>query len=135
MKLIEIDWRPTDRRLRQFGATCFVALPGVGWIWGGGTATVLLLASIGLVLALAGMAAPTILKPIFLALTLVTAPIGMVVGEFALLLVYFGVFLPFGLVFRIVRRDGLQLRLERKRKTYWQAKKQPSNVASYYRQS
>ena len=93
------------------------------------------LALIGLVLASAGMAVPTILKPIFLALTFVATPIGMVIGELAMLLVYFGVFLPFGLVFRAVKRDVLQLRLNRNKTTYWQAKKPPTNVASYYRQS
>ena len=135
MKLIEINWRPSDRQLRQFGIICLVALPAVGWLWGGGTTTILVLASIGLALALIGIAEPAILKPVFLVLTLVATPIGMVIGELAMLLIYFLVFLPFGLVFRLVQRDALQLRVDRKRKTYWQPKKQPQNVTSYYHQS
>ena len=135
MKLIEFNWQPTDRQLRQFGVICLVALPAVGWLWGGGTATVALLGVIGLLLAITGMVLPTVLKPVFLALTIVATPIGMVIGELAMLMIFFGVFLPFGLVFRFVQRDALQLRLDRNRDSYWEAKKQPANTASYYRQS
>jgi hypothetical protein len=86
-------------------------------------------------LAITGMVLPTVLKPVFLALTIVAIPIGMVIGEVAMLMIFFGVFLPFGLVFRFVQRDALQLRLDRNRDSYWDAKKQPANTASYYRQS
>ena len=67
---------------------------------------------------------------------LVAAPIGMVVGEVAMLFIYLGIFLPIGIVFRVWGRD----RLKRKKPTgsvasYWQEKEQPRTVASYYRQS
>lgn len=135
MKLIEFNWRPTDRQLRQFGVICLIALPALAWLWGGGTTVVMTFALAGLLLAVAGMAVPTALKPVFLALTIVATPIGMVIGELAMLTIYFGVFVPFGLVFRLAKRDSLQLRLDRDKESYWEAKKQPANIASYYRQS
>ena len=133
--MIEINWQPTDRQLRQFGVTCLVALPILGWIWGGGAGIIVTLAVLGLLLAFAGMIAPVVLKPVFLAITILVAPIGLVMGEVAMLLIYFGVFLPFGLVFRIAKRDSLQLKFDKNRDSYWQAKRQPANIASYYRQS
>lgn len=135
MKLIEFNWQPTDRQLRQFGVICLFALPALAWLWGGGTTIVMTLALAGLLLAVAGMAVPTVLKPVFLALTIVATPIGMVIGELAMLAIYFAVFLPFGLVFRLAKRDSLQLRLDQDKESYWEAKKQPANIASYYRQS
>jgi hypothetical protein len=135
MKLIEFNWRPADRQLRQFGVICLIALPALAWLWGGGTTVVMTFALAGLLLAVAGMAVPTALKPVFLALTIVATPIGMVIGELAMLTIYFGVFVPFGLVFRLAKRDSLQLRLDRDKESYWEAKKQPANIASYYRQS
>ena len=135
MKLIEFNWQPTDRQLRQFGVICLFALPALAWLWGGGTTIVMTLALAGLLLAVAGMAVPTVLKPVFLALTIVATPIGMVIGELAMLAIYFGVFLPFGLVFRLAKRDSLQLRLNQDKDSYWETKKQPANIASYYRQS
>ncbi len=135
MKLIEFNWQPTDRQLRQFGVICLVALPALAWLWGAGTTIFMTLALAGLLLAVTGMAVPTVLKPVFLALTIVATPIGMVIGELSMLIIYFGVFLPFGLVFRIAKRDSLQLRLDQDKDSYWEAKKQPANIRSYYRQS
>ena len=136
MKLIEVNWNPTSRQLRQFGAICVVALPLLGWLWAGGNLTVVAwLAGIGVALALLGLAYPKGLKPIFLALTIVALPIGLVVGELAMLAIFLFVFAPIGLIFRIMNRDGLQLGIDPSRNTYWQEKKQATGVASYYRQS
>ena len=135
MKLVEINWHPSGRQLRQFGIICLVVLPLLGWFWGGSVPVVSLLAAIGLVLAIAGIVFPKTLLPIFVALMVVTAPIGMVIGELAMLMIYFGVFLPMGLLFRFSRRDALQLNLNRNTRTYWQPKKQPRGPESYYHQS
>ena len=82
-----------------------------------------------------GFFAPMALKPIFVALMIVAAPMGMVIGELAMLAIYFGVFLPFGLVFRIIGRDALQRSICKQNATYWQSKAPPPSAASYYRQS
>ena len=121
--------------MRQFGIICLVALPLVGWFWGGGPVIVGWLGAIGLVLALAGVVLPKTLKPCFLALTLVAAPIGLVIGELAMLLIYVAVFLPIGIVFRCIGRDALQLKADSQAATYWQVKRQSGSVTSYYRQS
>ena len=135
MKLIEINWQPTDRQLRQFGIICLVALPAIGWFWGAGPQLITGLAIAGGVLALAGLVAPRLLKPVFLGLSILVMPIGLVIGELAMVLIYFGVFLPIGLVFRVVRRDALHLKCDRNQPSYWKPKQQPASVASYYRQS
>jgi hypothetical protein len=134
MKLVEINWNPTDRQLRQFGWICVIALPLVGWIWGADLPVLLVIGGIGLALSMVGLALPGVLKPIFLALTIVATPIGLILGEVAMLLVYFGVFLPIGLAFRLAKRDALQLKRDSTATSYWQLKKQTRSVASYYRQ-
>ena len=93
------------------------------------------LALVGLALAAVGLLAPKVLKPVFVGLMLVALPIGMVIGELSMALIYFGVFLPIGLCFRLIGRDALQLKLDRNAQSYWQAKSTPRDVASYYRQS
>ncbi|MEQ9407222.1 MAG: hypothetical protein RIK87_05825 [Fuerstiella sp.] len=135
MKLIEFNLQPTDRQLRQFGLIFLVAAPALAWLWGANTTTITTLALVGLLLAVVAIASPTVLKPLFLALTIVATPIGMVIGELAMLTIYFLLFLPFGLAFRISKRDSLQLRIDKNKDTYWQPKKQPVEIASYYRQS
>lgn len=135
MKLVEINWNPTDRQLRQFGMICLPALPLIGWIWGATMPGVGLLAGVGLALAVLAVAWPSAVKPLFLALMIVATPIGLVVGEVLMLLIYFGVFWPMGMIFWLVKRDAMQRKLDREAPTYWQAKKAPAAAASYYRQS
>lgn len=135
MSLVEINWKPTDRQLRQFGLTCVVALPALGWLWGGNGPVIGSLAAIGTALAAASFVRPQSVKPVFLALTIVTAPIGIVVGELSMLLVYFAVFLPMALVFRLLKRDALQRLFDRQAASYWQTKDRARSPASYYRQS
>ncbi len=135
MKLFELNWNPTARQLRQFGVISLFALPLVGWLWGAGGSVLAALGLGGLVFAAAGFVFPKLLKPIFVALMVLATPIGIVIGELAMMMIYFGMFLPLGLFFRLVGRDALLLKLDREAKTYWSAKKQPGSARSYYRQS
>ncbi len=134
MKLVELHWNPTNRQLRQFAIICLFALPLAGWLWEASGQVTGFLAIVGFILAIAGVTVPKIVTPVFLALTIVTRPIGMVVGELAMLLIYFGVLLPIGVVFCLVNHDALQLRLDRNKGTYWQVKRRPTSLASYYHQ-
>jgi hypothetical protein len=135
MKLVEINWQPTDRQLSQFGLMSLAALPVIGWLWHASSATITGLTAVGAVFAVVGLLQPRLLKYPFLGLTLLTMPIGLVVGELVLLLIYFGLFLPIGMFFRLIGRDALERGLDRHAQTYWQAKAQPAGPASYLRQS
>lgn len=135
MKFVEINWNPTDRQLRQFGVISALVLPGVAWYREGSQVLVIGLAAIGIAIAVVGWFCPRGLKPLFVGLTIVAIPIGMIVGELALLAIYFFVFLPIGLAFRFAGRNSLRLKHDRNATTYWQSKPQPVGVANYYRQS
>jgi hypothetical protein len=142
MKLIDIQWTPTDRQLKQFGGVCLIALPVLGWVVTGRPRTwetinlpVLSgLAGAGLVIAVLGFIKPQTLKWLFVAASLITFPIGLVVGELAQLLVFLFVFTPIALIFRLIGRDSLQRKIDRQANSYWQPKSQPRNSRSYYRQ-
>lgn len=134
MSIVEVNWNPSSKQLRQFGVICLFALPMIAWFWGASTNFILVLAAIGMVIALASMFLPQLVKPLFLGLMLVTAPIGMIIGEFAMLLIYVLTIIPIGLIFRLTGRDALQGRLDRNAQTYWKNKKQPASAKHYYRQ-
>lgn len=134
MSFADINWNPQDRQLRQFGWIALVALPLIGWIWGASTAVLTGLAIAGAVLAAASYIAPAVVRPVFLGLTIVTFPIGVVVGEVVMLLIYFAVFLPIAVIFKLMRRDALERGIDESAATYWQPKKQPRSVESYFRQ-
>ncbi|QEG38975.1 hypothetical protein [Roseimaritima ulvae] len=135
MALLETNWKPSPRQLRQFGGMCLLMLPLLAWLWSASLTVIAWFAFAGLLIAVVSWVAPKIVAPLFIGLMLITLPIGLVIGELAMFLIYMTVFLPIGIFFRLRRRDRLQLNLDRQCKTYWQAKQKPTSVASYYRQS
>lgn len=135
MALIDTNWNPSSRQLRQFGSICLVALPALAWLWSASTNVIAILTAIGLLIATVSWIFPKAITPLFVGLMLITVPIGIVLGEVAMLLIYVIVFFPIGVFFRLMSRDRLRLKLDRKSASYWQPKRQPDSVASYYRQS
>lgn len=108
-------------------------LPFLGWLWKVGESGLIILLVIGALIAILSFAWPRAVQLIFVGLTLAAAPIGMVVGEAAMLLIYLGVFLPIGLIFRLMGRDAMQRNIDKSASTYWESKREPEKVSSYYR--
>ncbi|MDG1893484.1 MAG: hypothetical protein P8J37_01110 [Fuerstiella sp.] len=134
MPLVEINWKPTDRQLRQFGGISVVALPLLAVIWRASTPVIGTMAGIGGVVGVVAFLIPKAVKPLFIGLSVAAIPIGIVMAEVILFSVYLFVFLPMGVVFRLMRRDALQLQ-KPGTGSYWKKKSQPRNAASYFRQS
>ena len=147
MALIEVNWKPTGRDLRVFGISGAAALLAVAaWIVlrrrlfgveiapeAARAAGLALLAAAGGLLALA-LAWPMGLRPLHLALTAAGLPIGFVVSYVLLAAVYFGLFTPIALLFRLVGRDALARRFDRSAATYWQPHRPTTDVRRYFRQ-
>ncbi len=144
-RLVDVNWTPSDRQLRQFGFMALVAMPLAGWLFAGKPwpaeatrtqATIVgVLAAIGALAALLAFIRPQALRWPFLGATLLALPIGLVVGEVVLLLIYFGLFWPVSMIFRLLGRDALNRRIDRQAKSYWQPKARPAGPESYFRQS
>ncbi len=133
-KLVEFNWNPSKRQLRHFGILCLFLAPLLGWLWKGGQSVFVYLIAIGLLVAVLSFVWPTVVKAIFLGLMMIAAPVGIVVSEFAMLLIFLGVFLPISLIFKLLGRDALRLKADKTTTTYWHAKRQPDKASSYYRQ-
>ncbi len=134
MAVFRINTKPSNRQLRQFGLLCIVLLPVITWIWGGSSSTIGAAALIGAGLGLLGILAPGALKPVFVGLVLISFPIGLIIGELILLMIFVGVFLPMALLFRIIGRDVLQRRMSAESETFWVPRSAPSNVRRYFQQ-
>ena len=133
MALFQINREPTDRMLRQFGAIAAIALPTLAWVTTRNAPVTIAAAVIGAA-ALATWPKPQLLRKPFVALSLATAPLGMVLGEVLLLAMYFGVFLPIGLLFKLIGRDPLARKFDRSAESYWLPKGSSSDAAAYLRQ-
>ena len=135
--MIDINWKPSDKDLRVFGLAFLVASILLGailaWRIGLGTASYVLWA-VGPVIALVGLAVPRWLKPLYLALTLLAYPIGMVIGTLLLALTYYVVVTAVGLGFRLFGKDPMHRRFDRQASTYWIARRPRTDVSRYFRQ-
>lgn len=146
MSLISINWKPDNRQLRQFGFIGLVALGAVGaWIFfkhrfwvdmtpATAAKTAYILWAIGAAFGLLAAAAPQMLKPVFLAMTIITLPIGLVISHVVLVLLFYGVITPLGLIFRLMGRDPMNRRLLPEAKSYWERRPIVADSKRYYRQ-
>lgn len=89
----------------------------------------------GLVMGILAWLQPSLLKYVFIGATLAAFPIGFVLSELIILLIYVFLFVPVALVFRCIGRDALHRKLDRAAKTYWTPKEAPKDLESYFRQS
>lgn len=135
MALVESNWNPTSRQLRQFGALSVLALPCMAWLASANPPMIGLTALVGSLIAIVSWMAPKAIAPLFLACMILAMPIGFLVGELALLLLFGLLFVPMAIAFRLLGRNRLQLRLDRSSTSYWQTKERPKHVSSYFRQS
>jgi hypothetical protein len=133
LQLPQAITRPTQRQLRQFAAVLPLAVLAIGWGLGWSQLAITVATSAGALLAFAGWFLPSVVKPIYVGVSLLAYPIGLIVSELVMLAVYFGLLTPIGIVFRATRRDGLERKIDREAETYWRAKKQPDSVSSYLR--
>lgn len=138
MALVDINWTPTRRELRQFAVITLVGCAIVGAILRGydhRTAATVVWA-VGAVIGLVGLAVPVAVKPVFLALSAVSWPIGFVLSYVVLGIFYYVVITGTGLAFRLVGRDPLHLKPDPTATTYWEPKSlpDPQNKSRYFRQ-
>ena len=126
---------PTNRQLRQFGTIGLVAVPLLAWWWSGGAAlTTTLCGGVGGVLGLAGWLRPESLGPLFRLARYVSRPIGVVVGECALLATYYCVLTPVGLLQRLCGQSRVERHLAPEQASYWSRRSPPAGVDSYRKQ-
>jgi hypothetical protein len=62
-------------------------------------------------------------------------PIGWIVSHLLLGVLFFGLFTPVGLVFKLIGRDALARRYAPERASYWESKPGARDIRSYLRQS
>ena len=138
MALVRIDWNPRLRLLRQLG---LVVLPIAGaaaaavahWKWHNQPAAIAALA-VAAAGFLVGLVRPSLLRPLFVGLNLVTFPIGWVASYLLLTLLFFAVFVPAAAIMKLAGRDPMTRALDRSATSYWLARKQKSELGRYFRQ-
>jgi hypothetical protein len=129
---LDIDWNPDERKLRRFGwFTAVAALAAMKFL---PPVAAMGAAAVGALSALLSLARPRANRPLYLALTVVTWPIGFAVSTVMLALLFFGVITPIGLVLRWLGQDPMRRRSDRSAGSYWVQARRERPAQSYFRQ-
>jgi hypothetical protein len=146
MAIVNIDWNPPRRILRNFGLIALAAFGVIGALalWqigpfggisaGAATWTAGVLWVLALYCGAVAMVAPRAVRPVYLLLTVATYPIGFVLSHIVMGVVYYLVITPVGIVFKIIGRDSMNRRFDPSAATYWIKRRPPDNVKRYFRQ-
>jgi hypothetical protein len=147
MALWAMEWRPSTRQLRTFGVVASVFAAGAG-LWILLTGSVLgstFAGSAGRLLAYAfwgasavclamALVVPKGLWPLYVALTAVTLPLGIVLSFVILSGLFYLLFTPVSLVFRLLGRDALQRKFDPQADSYWTPCETQTHKSGYFRQ-
>ena len=145
--LVSIDWQPQSRQLRNFGWICLgfclllagmVLLKGRLLFWEVSPERTNQLAyglgAFGAFCALLAQTRPQALRPLYLGLSAITFPIGLVVSQIIALVLYYLILTPVALVFKIIGRDPMLRTLDPEAKSYWHARPPQPPAERYFRQ-
>ena len=124
--------------LRQFAGLCLLIFGGLaGWEYVGRDhqSVALLFAGLAVVLGGGGLIWPRGIRPVFVTAMALTMPVGVVVSRVLLGVLFFGLFTPVGLVFKLIGRDALARQYKPEQTSYWEPKPGTTDIRSYLRQS
>jgi hypothetical protein len=135
--MIEIQRNPKKRDLAVFGALMGPFFALVGWslqrhlaspaaayaVWCAGGA-----------LWLAYIASPAARRAIYVGWMIAVFPIGWTVSHAVVVVFYYFVLTPVGLMLRLAGRDPMERGSKYRRDSYWTRRRQPQDTSGYFRQ-
>ena len=145
-KLVEINFNPDTKTLRQFGVIAFV---GFGifaalayyekliFSFGLGEARIPVAATfvaLGTIAALLSLVAPRANRVLYVGLTLLAFPIGFVLSYVIMGTLFFLIIGPIALFFRLVGRDSMHRRYDPNASSYWLKARPARDKESYFHQ-
>ncbi len=141
--MIDLDLKPDTKKLRQFGWICLAGFGLIGLVVAfrthafqepGHWTIPAILWALALICPILSLIAPKSLTPIYVTLTLLAWPIGVVVSNVILILFFLLLITPIALCFRLLGRDELNIKWALKKPSYWLRYPPARGAESYYRQ-
>jgi len=137
MNWSDLPLHPTPKALRQFSAAWllfFLCLGTHQYFVREHQVLALLLGLMAVLIGTLGLIKPAAVRWIFVAWMVLAFPIGWLVSQLMLALLFFVVLTPVAILFRLRGRDLLDRKPAPEKSTFWTKKSMPENVESYFRQ-
>jgi Saxitoxin biosynthesis operon protein SxtJ len=146
MAFISIEYNPPPRTLRNFGIIGLVAFGTMAAlahqrIWpfaeisaNAGQLTAYMAGGLAAYCGLFAVAAPAGLRWLYIALTVISFPIGFVMSYVVMSIMFFLIITPIGIIMRMMGRDALRLKFNAQATTHWIPRNPPASVKRYFRQ-
>ena len=145
-KLVEINFNPDAKTLRQFGVIAFFGFGLLAalayyerliFAFGLGEARVPLaavFAALGSLAALLSLVAPNANRILYVGLTLLAFPIGFVLSYVIMGTLFFLIIGPIAITFRILGRDSMHRGYDPNASSYWSEARPRRDKESYFHQ-
>ena len=136
MAVVEINWKPDRAALRSFAVVWMVGFTVIGTVvgftltWSLGLWFVAAALAVGVL----GFLVPEAVRLVYLVWMGLAFPIGWVMTHLVLVVVYFGVFTPMAMAFRLVGRDALDRKGGPRTGSYWSEYHPRPDGKTYFRQ-
>ena len=138
MAIIEINFNPSDKVLRNFGRTSPVICLAVAVVlnlWKGlAMPWCLGLVCAGAAVFVCSLVSQKLTRRVFVGFSIITMPIGMAVNFVVLAVFFFLVLTPVGIVCRLIGHDPLGIRPRDAAESYWLERRQVDDKKRYFRQ-
>lgn len=137
MAVLDVNWNPADKQVRQFALLLALMLAGLaGWLgwkshpaaWAAGAGAAAVAAG------LIGVFRPGWMRVVYVVWMAAVFPIGWLVSHLLLAAIYYLVITPIGVMMRMCGYDPMQRRLDRQATTYWKPRKDTDEPKRYFKQ-
>ena len=135
--MIDVDLHPTDRMLRQFAGAWLLVLGGLAanqWLIRGNPRIAAALLVGAVVVGVVGFVRPRAVRWLFIAATLAAFPIGWLLSQVMLVVLFVAVITPVALLFKLGGRDRLARHQRAEQTSYWRPKASTGDMRRYLRQ-
>jgi hypothetical protein len=145
-RLVEIDFNPDTKTLRQFGVIAFVGFGALSalayyeklvFAFGLGDARLAVaasLAALGLLALVLGLVAPRANRLLYVGLSLLAFPIGFVLSYVIMGALYFLIIGPIAVALRLAGRDPMRRARDPQAASYWTPARPARDKESYFHQ-
>jgi hypothetical protein len=136
---MQINWNPRKDDIRNFGIMTLIMLPLISYLllWKQhiNITWAFAISGIGAIFFLVCLFSHRTGRIIYLSLMLLVYPIGLIVSFLMIVLLYYAIIAPMGIIFKFLKKDPLRREFDESVSTYWVKHKDRKDINSYYRLS